>query len=97
MFQNREFHIQLYHEFLIDLDDEAFEKAIKDIVKNVPTLYPNDNLIAMIRIRAEKEFAARIDSEKKLLTRESEKEKIDRWKEEASPMPEETKKLLNNL
>ena len=96
-FQNRELHIPLYRQFLTDLDDEAFEKSIIDIIKNVPTLYPNDNLIAMIRERAEGDFLVRFGKKKKLLEKESEKEKLDRWQREAIPMPSESKKLLKKL
>jgi hypothetical protein len=49
---NRDFNFAIYWESLQDLDDGAFKKATVEIIKNTKELYPNTNLIAIIREKA---------------------------------------------
>ena len=48
-FPNRTLNAKVYFEALKDLDDEAFLGAITLLVQTTAKLYPDDNLIAMIR------------------------------------------------
>lgn len=41
--------LKLYYEFLQDLDTKRFENAIKDMIQEQKQIYPNTNLIALIR------------------------------------------------
>lgn len=79
---------------LCDLDDQAFEQAIMDIAKNTQELYPNTNLVAIIRAKAEEIHRESRRKSDKLLTKETEQERLDRWKREAVPMPDEAREIL---
>ena len=48
-FPNRELNPKLFAEALKDLNDEQFQFAVLEIVQKTTKLYPDDNLIAMIR------------------------------------------------
>ena len=51
-FPKYEFSVPLYKKMLMDLGDECFMKAIVEIIRNTTELYPNTNLIAVIRQKA---------------------------------------------
>jgi hypothetical protein len=71
--------------------------AVLEIVKTVKELYPGSNIIAIIREKAG-EVAEEIRSKNVLkLESETEKERIERWKAEAVPMPEDCRIALEKL
>ena len=49
VFPNRRIDPEVYFEFWKDLDDERFAWAISNFIKNTPVLYPDTNIIALIR------------------------------------------------
>jgi hypothetical protein len=49
VFNNIHIEAKIYYELLKDLTDEQFEFAIHSIINNVTELYPNSNLVALIR------------------------------------------------
>ena len=48
-FPNREFSTRLYFHILKDLSDQEFEAGVFEIVTNITELYPDTNLMALIR------------------------------------------------
>lgn len=50
-FPSKAINARIYFEALKDLTDDEFLEAVKGIVLGLPKLYPDDNLIAMIRDR----------------------------------------------
>ena len=52
VFTNREMAPRMWWPLLSDLDDEGFTRAILDICGNQEQLFPDSNLVAMIRKRA---------------------------------------------
>ncbi len=92
-FPNMNFNGQLFWETLNDLDGECFLKAVWALIKNTKELYPGTNVIAILR-----EHSAEMRVEGRLqLEAETEKERIDRWQKEASPMPEDCRIALAKL
>jgi hypothetical protein len=82
-----------HFEMLEDLDGELFAKTIKDICQNQTELYPNSNIIAIIRKRAVeiKNVRYRANLEQKRV------EEVKRWELEHDPkVLEDFKKLTNN-
>jgi len=71
--------------------------AVIDIIKNTKEFYPGSNVIAIIRERTEDFKIEAFKNNTLQLGAESEKERIDRWKKEASPMPEDCRKALEGL
>lgn len=68
-----------------------------DVIKNTKELYPGSNMIAIVRslaINMQKKYQE--DNILKIET-ETEKERIDRWQREASPMPEDCRIALSKL
>jgi hypothetical protein len=71
--------------------------AVIDVIKTTKELYPGSNIIAILRARAE-ELKQEISRNSILkLEAETEKERIDRWQAEASPMPEDCRIALAKL
>jgi len=52
VFQNYKISAGLMYSYLRDLTNEEFIKAINEIIKGMTELYPNTNLIALIREKA---------------------------------------------
>jgi len=50
-FPDKSFDMKVYWEFLKDMDDKAFIWAIKDICSTIAEIYPNTNIIALIRAK----------------------------------------------
>ena len=48
-FPNRKFEPEFYFELLKDLKDGPFLEAVIDICKNLKELYPDSNLLAILR------------------------------------------------
>lgn len=71
--------------------------AVIDIIKNTKELYPGSNIIAIIRTRAG-ELKSEVMATRVLkIEVENEKERIDRWRKEAVPMPEDCRAELERL
>jgi hypothetical protein len=71
--------------------------AIIEIIKTTKELYPGSNIIAIIREKVEN-IAVDCRSKRNLaLESETEKQRIERWKAEAVPMPEECRAELEKL
>lgn len=51
-FQNYKMTPKVMYPYLEDLTDEEFTKAVNEVIKTVKGLYPNDNIIAIIREKA---------------------------------------------
>lgn len=64
---------------LSGVSDEAFEWAVLDIVDNVERLYPDDNLIAMIRDRARRFELRRREQNSPLITEERWEAPPEEW------------------
>jgi hypothetical protein len=96
-FPGTKFNAPLLWQTLNDLDGQVFLMAVLEIVKTVKELYPGSNIIAIIREKAG-EVAEEIRSKNVLkLESETEKERIERWKAEAVPMPEDCRIALEKL
>lgn len=50
---NKAFNLVIYWEALKDIDDASFRDAVLEIIKTQKELYPNTNMIAIIRDRAQ--------------------------------------------
>lgn len=99
-FPKLEFNPGLYWACLCDMSDEAFELGIIRMIKFQSEIYPTSNPIALIRKNSDDAILDRfkIANEERLkLERETESERIERWKREAVPMPEECRKELQKL
>ena len=96
-FPGLQFNSDLFWATLNDLDGEYFLKAVISVIKNTKELYPGSNMIAIIR-----DLALRLQTEDRInkslkIEAETEKERIDRWKRESAPMPEDCKKALGKI
>lgn len=84
---NRQLNTMIYWELLQDLNDESFTQAVMNIIKTERELYPNTNLVAIIREKTkefEKARISKIDSSKLIDT-------------EPAPPPEEWNELKERL
>jgi hypothetical protein len=97
VFPSMKFDARLFWEMLHDLDGQFFLMAIWELIKNIKELYPGTNVIAVIRSRAEELRIEVLKNSTLKLEVESETKRIERWKKEASPMPEECKVALAKL
>jgi len=88
---------KIYWAFLNDLDGEYFFRAIQEIVKTIPELYPGTNIIAMIRTRAEAHRLEALKVSTLKIEAETEKERIERWQKEAVSMPQDCVETLTRL
>ena len=52
IFQNYKINAEFMYHFLEDLTNEEFTKAVNEIVRGMKGLYPNTNLVALIREKA---------------------------------------------
>lgn len=96
-FPGMTFNAKIYHDFLADIDGDFFLKAVEDFVKNTKEIYPGTNLIAMLRDKAlSYKTLAQKDHVLKL-KKETEEERIERWKRESVPMPEECREQLSKF
>lgn len=92
-FPNMNFNGQIFWAMLNDLDGECFLMAVWDLIKNTKELYPGTNIVAILRSKA---IEIKADSSIKIAA-ETEKERVERWKREATPMPEDCRKALDKL
>jgi len=96
-FPQMNFNGQLFWAMLNDLDGQFFLMSVWELIKNTKEIYPGTNIVAIIRSRAnELKIETQKDSTLKLEA-ETEKERIERWRKESSPMPEECKAVLEKL
>lgn len=65
-FPRREFNTKFYFQRLKDLSGEDFEKAVLDVVDNMVELYPDSNLIAILRAKTNDFSKRRIEKITKL-------------------------------
>lgn len=49
VFPNRTLEPEIFYEFWKDLDDDRFMKCLHKFIKNTQSIYPETNLIAVIR------------------------------------------------
>lgn len=96
-FPGMNFNAKLFWEMLQDLDGQFFLMAIWELIKDTKEIYPGTNIIAIIRDKTQKIKTEQLQNNILKLEGESEKERIERWKKEAVPMPEECKEALRNL
>jgi hypothetical protein len=88
---------KLFWTMLQDLDGQYFLMSVYEFIKNTKEIYPGTNIIATIRARAEElQTEVRKNNIIKIET-ETEKERIDRWQKEASPMPKDCRLALEKL
>ena len=92
-FPGLQFNSNLFWRTLCDLDGEHFLIAIIDIIKNTKEFYPGTNVIAVIREKTEQIK----DTNTLQIEAETEKERVERWGREASPMPEDCRLALEKL
>lgn len=84
-------------ETMSDIDGVDFIKAVVDIVKTQKEFYPGTNIIAVIREKANEAKLQRRQATVLMIEAESEKQRIERWKKEAVPMPDDCRKALSKL
>ena len=96
-FPKLEFSTKLYWAMLNDLEGVYFLMAIRDFILGTKEIYPTSNPIAILR-ESVLMIQHQEESKKRLrLQRETEVERLNRWKKEAVPMPEESKELLTKF
>ena len=87
-----------YWSQLNDLDSDCFSWAIMEITRNQSEIYPNTNLSAVIRQKAELRRKHLTQTRTLESTRETDIEKLKRWKQErADQIPEGWTNLKNRL
>lgn len=87
---NRKFSRQVYWKFLRRLPDESFAKAVEEIIREIPELYPNTNLIAIIQARE-------VEIRKTLELAERDRRPRIEDKREPAPPPPEWRKMMKKL
>ncbi len=96
-FPGLQFNSKLLWQTLNDIDGEFFLMAVIDIIKTTKELYPGSNIIAIIRSRAEELKLEVLKNRTLKLQAETEKERIDRWRKESAPMPDDCRRELEKL
>ncbi len=96
-FPNMNFNARLFWEMLNDLDGQFFLMAIWDVIKNTKELYPGTNIIATIRLKTGELQSEVIRNKTLKIEAETEKERVERWRKEAVPMPEDCRLALEKL
>lgn len=96
-FPGIQFNTDLLWRTLNDLDGEYFLMAIIDVIKTTKELYPGSNIIAIIRERAEIVKTETLKNSTLKLEAETEKERIERWQREATPIPVDCQEALIKL
>ena len=96
-FPGMNFNVKLFWEMLQDLDGQFFLMAIWKVIKDTKEIYPGTNIIAIIRCQAQTLKDEYTQNNTLKLETENEKERIERWKKEAVPMPEDCKEAFRNL
>jgi len=71
--------------------------AVMDIIKTTKELYPGSNIIAILRSRAEELRIEVLKNSTLKLEAETERERIERWRKESAPMPEDCRIALEKL
>ena len=96
-FPGTKFSVPLLWQTLNDLDGQYFLMAVLDVIKTTKELYPGSNIIAIIREKAE-DIAVDMRTKRTLaLESETEKQRIERWKAEAVPMPDDCRIALEKI
>lgn len=88
---------KLYWTMLQDLDGQFFLMSVWEFIKNTKEIYPGTNIIAILRSRVEE---LRLEAQQKntlKIEADTEADRIERWKNEAVPMPEDCREALDNL
>jgi len=96
-FPGMQFNSELFWVALIDIDGQYFLTAVMNVIKNTKELFPGSNIIAILRARAEELRLEALKNSTLKIEQESEMERIERWKKEATPMPEDCRVALNKL
>lgn len=96
-FPGLQFNSDLFFAALNDLDGGYFLRAVMITIRDTKELYPGSNLIAIVRDLALDMQRADKASNTLKLEAETEAERIDRWKRESVPMPEECREVLSKL
>ena len=96
-FPSMNLNARIFWEMLNDLDGQFFLMAVWELIKNTKEIYPGTNIIAMLRARAEELRIEALKNSTLKIEAETEKERIDCWRKEASPMPEGCKAVLEKL
>lgn len=96
-FPSMNFNARLFWEMLSDLDGQFFLMSVWELIKNTQELYPGTNIIAILRSRSEELEKEAFQNNTLKIEAETEKERIDRWQKEATPMPEECRLALKKL
>jgi hypothetical protein len=96
-FPGMNFNARLYWELLSDLDGQFFLAAVWEFIKTHKEIFPGTNPIAILRERAVALLTEARQNTSIKIEAETEKERVERWRKEASPMPEECKQALSKL
>jgi hypothetical protein len=96
-FPSMNLNARLYWEMLQDLDGQFFLMSIWDFIKNTKEIYPGTNIIANLREKAIYFQTEALKNKTLKLTAETERQRIERWRKEASPMPEDCRIALDKL
>jgi hypothetical protein len=93
-FPGIKFSAPLLWGMLSDIDSRIFLIAVTEIIKTTKELFPGSNIVAILR---EKSVEVAIEEQQKNTLRleaETEAERVERWKKEASPMPAECRAAM---
>jgi|SRR3990167_264652 len=97
VFPKLEIDARFFWDMLNDLDGQYFLMAVMVFIRNTPELYPGTNLIAIIRKKTEELRLGTLKDNSLKLEAETEKERIERWQNEAVPMPQDCVEALTRL
>lgn len=81
----------------MELDGEAFCFAVQEFIKTTKELYPGSNPLAWLFEKHDELLNQRRSMRQKQLAKESDLEKIARWKRESSPPPKEWSDMMARL
>ena len=96
-FPSMNFNAKLYWEMLHDLDGECFLRAVWDFIKQTKEVFPGTNIIALLRDRAVGLRVSLYHDKQLRIEQETEQKRIERWKKESAPMPEDCRVALAKL
>ena len=96
-FPGIQFNSNLLWLTLSDLDGQYFLMAVMEVIKSTKELYPGSNIIAILRSKAEELKLGALKNSTLKLEAETEKERIERWRKESAPMPEDCRIALEKL
>jgi len=93
-FPKLEFNPKLWWPVVADLDGECFIFSVGEVVKTVKEFYPGSNPLAVLIEKHDELVSERRKFQQKKLAKETDLERMDRWKSEAVPMPAECREYL---